>query len=211
LIDKDASGGSAPQSGDVGFMIDEGGFVTQLRGTGSGMAAESSPAPNLRSEILNSENTWDLELAIPESLLGGWNHAARLMLSYQRHAWVVGSGISMPDSPSYWPFANPNQPATWADIYLGPLPSVTSNNIPHAAATAPPVVSLNRRETIQLDGSGSYDPNGDPLTYSWIQIAGPPVALSSPSGVQPTFNTPNLASPATRPAIVSLFKHRPIW
>ena len=40
---------------------------------------------------------------------------------------------------------------------------------------------------ITLDGSGSYDPDGDPLTYQWTQISGPMVALSNPTGVKTTF------------------------
>jgi uncharacterized cupredoxin-like copper-binding protein len=33
--------------------------------------------------------------------------------------------------------------------------------------------------TITLNGSGSYDPLGLPLTYSWVQISGPTVTLSN--------------------------------
>ena len=49
--------------------------------------------------------------------------------------------------------------------------------------------------TVQLDGSGSSDPNNDPLTYAWSQTAGPTVTLSSTIAVQPTFTAP--PGPAT--------------
>ncbi|MHC4790195.1 MAG: PKD domain-containing protein, partial [Planctomycetota bacterium] len=40
---------------------------------------------------------------------------------------------------------------------------------------------------ITLDGSGSYDPGDDLLTYLWQQINGPAVELSSVNAVNPTF------------------------
>ncbi len=40
---------------------------------------------------------------------------------------------------------------------------------------------------IALDGSGSFDPEGDPITFEWVQIAGPAVALSGANTARPTF------------------------
>jgi hypothetical protein len=44
--------------------------------------------------------------------------------------------------------------------------------------------------TVTLDGSGSYDPDGDSLSYKWSQISGVPVTLSDPLADKPTFVTP---------------------
>jgi hypothetical protein len=44
---------------------------------------------------------------------------------------------------------------------------------------------------ITLNGSGSYDPLGETLTYSWVQISGPTVVISNANGAIATF--PGLA------------------
>ncbi|MFC1704850.1 CARDB domain-containing protein [Nanoarchaeota archaeon] len=38
-----------------------------------------------------------------------------------------------------------------------------------------------------LDGSNSYDPDGDPITYAWTQTSGPNVNLSNTNSVNPSF------------------------
>lgn len=40
-----------------------------------------------------------------------------------------------------------------------------------------------------LDGSASFDPEGSPITHSWIQIAGNPIVINNPTTVNPDFNT----------------------
>ena len=45
---------------------------------------------------------------------------------------------------------------------------------------------------VRLDGSGSSDPDGDELSYSWSQTAGPSVTLSDANAASPTFTAPDL-------------------
>lgn len=55
--------------------------------------------------------------------------------------------------------------------------------------------SLNR---VTLDGSGSYDPDGKKIDYSWLQLAGGPiVSLSNNNSVKPTFEAPQVAESTT--------------
>ena len=65
------------------------------------------------------------------------------------------------------------------------------------AGNAPPVADAGPNQfgvaagTVQLDGSASYDPDGDPITFQWTQQAAQPgaaqVTLANPNTARPTF------------------------
>jgi RHS repeat-associated protein len=67
--------------------------------------------------------------------------------------------------------------------------TITTENSP-PVANAGPNQTVNVQSTVQLNGSGSTDVNGDPLTYAWsfVSIPGTSKAvLTNPNSVNPTF------------------------
>lgn len=66
--------------------------------------------------------------------------------------------------------------------------TILANNVPMADAGQPQTVEGNAAVT--LDGSGSTDPDGEPLTYSWVQTSGPAVTLNGANTVAPSFTAP---------------------
>ena len=67
-----------------------------------------------------------------------------------------------------------------------PTPRTTGS--PIAKATGP--IEIAEGEKAILSGTGSIDPDGDPLLYQWKQIGGAAVDLINPNSVEAEFTAP---------------------
>ena len=73
----------------------------------------------------------------------------------------------------------------------GAIPStvvVSTTNTPPVASAGPNQNVTQIGATIQLDGSQSYDLDGDPLTYHWSLV-------SIPTGSKTVLSNPNIVNP----------------
>lgn len=61
-------------------------------------------------------------------------------------------------------------------------------------ADAGPDQNVSESTTVNLDGTGSSDPDGDTLTYAWMQTGGANVALTGANTAQPSFAAPDVTA-----------------
>lgn len=91
-----------------------------------------------------------------------------------------------PDDPFVFPTPTPTStPPDSDDPIFNPDEPVGPNRPP--AANAGESILVNPTALLILDGTGSADPDGNTLSYSWQQIDGPPVELKSPRTATPSF------------------------
>jgi outer membrane biosynthesis protein TonB len=77
-----------------------------------------------------------------------------------------------------------------------PTPTTTPTPIPNQApvAEAGDSQTVASGEKVTLNGTKSYDPDGQAITYKWIQTGGTSVALSAATVSKPTFTAPTVAT-----------------
>lgn len=97
---------------------------------------------------------------------------------------VDGSSVG---APSSYTFSNVTANHTLAASF-----SASANKPPIADAGSDQTVAEG--VTVTLNGSNSSDPDGTIASYSWTQVSGPAVSLSSTTAARPTFVTPDVGT-----------------
>lgn len=105
-----------------------------------------------------------------------------------------------------------------SDSKLSSAPDTVNIKVNDIITNAPPVASIEAHDAVQdgssvtLNGSASYDPESDPITFQWTQTAGPlpyvTIAYNDPlhpgDHRYPTFTAPTLAAHTSQTLSFSL-------
>jgi len=110
---------------------------------------------------------------------------------------VSGTQVTLSNAATASAYFTPSAPGTYvfeltvSDGKVSSVPdsvSITAVKLNTApVADAGDDASTMVGSLVTLDASGSYDPDGDALTYSWIQTSGASVTLANSKAAQPTF------------------------
>ena len=127
-----------------------------------------------------------------KNILESWQETAVLQASDIGNRDQFGYVVDFSDDFAF--VGSPRTDTNYEDagaVYVYHFPFV--NNPPVANAGENQIVE---EETIvQLDGSNSFDPNGDELTFLWS--APPEIELSDPNIINPTFIAPDIEEDTT--------------
>jgi hypothetical protein len=126
---------------------------------------------------LNNRWAFTVEAGLNETLLGAGN-TGRIVFGLQLGNWV---------RPKEYTQVRHAVPVEVPRVRYELLTrKVRTGNAPPVADAGPDQIGV-AAGTIALNGSGSHDPDGDPITYQWEQIAGPTVSISGMSSATATF------------------------
>jgi len=182
VLDTNRTQHALPQPSEVGFYIDENGIPSQRNGDGSTMTLNTQPSLGVQSAFFRQGNAWSAELQIPESLIGGWGHEASVLINLRDQ----GNATAVVWPPN----ASLASPPSWAHALFGVTPA-SSNRPPIAIAQSLHVIRGVPGQVVTLDGTKSFDPDGQPITYQWTQVSGPAVSIQNATSASASFVVPN--------------------
>ena len=79
----------------------------------------------------------------------------------------------------------------------------------HKTLEYDPKKDHNMKYAVLLNGSGSHDPDGEPITFEWRQTSGPNVELKSGNASFATFTAPTVSND-TRMSLICELKTQQI-
>jgi len=124
---------------------------------------------------LNEHVAFTAEAGLNESLLGV-KDSGRVVFGFQVGNYIHPKEYAKTKSPV---------PMDVPRVRYELLTRRTGNSAP--VANAGPDQTGISSGTITLDGSSSYDPDGDAITYQWTQLSGQAVTLSAPTSAKTNF------------------------
>ncbi|MFN8500214.1 MAG: hypothetical protein U0641_20360, partial [Anaerolineae bacterium] len=115
-VDTTLSQSSSPEAGDYEFYVKEDGAPVGRRGDAGGWLPAG--AGGFTARVGADDATWNAELKVDLSAVGGANRSVGLMVGHD--------AVSAPYDDHPWPHtARPDAPATWAVTVLGTPPHIT--------------------------------------------------------------------------------------
>jgi PKD repeat protein len=157
--------------GDRGTVATAGGAPVPIAGDAFFMIDASNPFAAAVSDATGRDSRIVFEYGYPDGIGG-------ISVDSQRGLVYIG-----------WPASN--VPTGALDIWASDRSARIAFNTP-PVANAGPDATVDQDQPITLDGSRSFDADGDPLIYTWTQVGGPAVVLSNPAAPMPIFTSPKI-------------------
>ncbi|MGK0190375.1 MAG: VCBS repeat-containing protein, partial [Verrucomicrobiales bacterium] len=194
-----------PQGEAVSFNADGSGYYTISEGNNQPVyfyAENNNTPPVVDDQPVSTDEDTDLIITLIASDAEGDDLTYAIVSGTSDGTLSVVSGDQVTYSPdlnfngtdSFTFVANDgtaNSAVATVTITVNPV-----NDAPVALAGSNQSVFEN--VLVDLDGSGSFDPDGDPLTsYAWTQDSGPTVILSDSGAAQPSFIAPAVSQDTT--------------
>ncbi len=133
---------------------------------------------------LSQHVAFTVEAGLNETLIGQ-NDSGRVVFGLQFGNWIRPKEYAGLKSPV---------PVDVPRIRYETLTRIVRvGNDPPVADAGPDQIGV-AAGVITLDGSASYDPDGDPITYQWSQVSGPAVTITGAKSAQASFTAADAQS-----------------
>ena len=181
--------------------------LNAIQGTFGGGTSDAFFAKLTYKPLANAGPDQPVSMGTLVTLDGTGSTGGSLTYTWTR---ISGPSVALGGATTAHPtFTAPNVPAAGATVTfeLTVCEGTSSNcsdpdtvNVHISNINQPPVAQAGPDQTVQegspvvLNGTASYDPDIESLTYTWLQVFGQPVTLTYPNTATPSFTAPSVGA-----------------